>query len=67
MVKKVRFTIDAQGEVHLDVQGAVGGECDALTQPFEAKLGLVAAKERKDSYFATEQTDLQQTTQGDTP
>ncbi|MBY0371272.1 DUF2997 domain-containing protein [bacterium] len=59
MVKKIRFTIDAQGEVHLDVQGTVGAECDALTAPFEDKLGIVASKQRKDTFFSNQEQETQ--------
>lgn len=65
MVKKIRFTIDALGEVKLDVEGAVGAECDRLTESFEKSLGLVGKKERKDSYFVTEQNEFQGTLAGD--
>lgn len=61
MVKKVKFTIDANGEVKMDVEGAVGAECDKLTEAFENTLGTVARKERKDSYYATESLEHSQT------
>jgi hypothetical protein len=64
MVKKLKFTIDANGEVQLDVQGAVGAECDKLTEPFEAQLGIVARKERKDSYYESQENEFQHTTSG---
>jgi hypothetical protein len=54
MVKQIRFKISSTGEVEMDVQGAVGSECDSLTEGFEGVLGNVLSKERKDSYFKTE-------------
>jgi hypothetical protein len=65
MVKKVRFTIDSRGEVSLDVQGAIGSECDRLTEKFEKKLGLVGNKIRKDGYFASEQSSIHEALAGD--
>ncbi len=55
-MKKVKFTIDPTGEVSMDVLGTVGAECDSLTNPFEAVLGTVGRKERKDSFYATEES-----------
>jgi hypothetical protein len=66
-MKKMRFTIDAQGEVQVDVEGAVGAECDSLTSPFEERLGIVARKDRKDSYFQTEESTQIETRLGETP
>lgn len=65
MVKKIRFTIDSNGEVHLDVQGTVGRECEGFAQPFEDKLGLVSSRELKDTFFASETNDSVQTTSGE--
>ncbi len=67
MVKKIRFTISADGEVKLDVQGTVGAECDALTAPFEARLGTLSSKQRKDSYFSAEEQSSVETTAGSDP
>ena len=64
MVKKLKFTISPDGEVQLDVQGAVGAECDTLTEPFENKLGTVARKDRKDTYYASTENEFQQATSG---
>ncbi len=57
MVKKIKFTIDAQGEVQLDVQGTVGSECEQLTEAFEERLGALARRDLKDAYYQTTQTD----------
>lgn len=65
MVKKLRFTIDANGGVKLDVEGAIGKECDDLTRDFESRLGFVASKERKDSFYASQEIELQETTSGE--
>jgi hypothetical protein len=53
-MKKMRFTIDSQGEVSVDVLGVVGSGCDSFTNPFEQILGVVARKDRKDSYYVVE-------------
>lgn len=51
-MKRIRFKIDKDGEVKLEVEGAVGEECDAMTEPFEDALGIVTAKERKAAFYA---------------
>ncbi len=51
MVGKIRFTIDQNGEVQLNVEGAQGKACEALTEPFEQMLGVTSKKTFKDSYF----------------
>jgi len=54
MVKKIRFTISPEGEIELNVEGAVGDACEALSKPFEDSLGIVAKKTLKDSYYVTQ-------------
>lgn len=64
MVKKLKFRIDDKGEVYLDVEGTVGAECDALSAPFESSLGVLATKERKDTFFQVEELgEIRQGTQ----
>jgi hypothetical protein len=60
MVAKLRFVIDENGEVQLSVEGATGGECEALSAPFEAALGTVAAREYKDSYYVAAESEQRQ-------
>ena len=62
MVGQVKFTIDKNGEVSIDVQGTKGSDCDKLTEPFERLLGTVAEKDRKDSFYETseETTTIEQ-------
>lgn len=57
MVKRIKFSIDAQGEVSISVEGAVGSECKTMTEPFESILGQVTARELRDSYFETQSTN----------
>ena len=44
MVAKLKFSIDENGEVHVSVEGAEGKSCEALTEPFESALGIVAQR-----------------------
>lgn len=53
-MKEIKFVISADGEITIDVKGAVGAECDTLTAPFEESLGLVQSKERKPAFFETD-------------
>lgn len=63
--KSIEITIQADGSVFLNVQGALGAECLDLTAPFEAAAGAVAKREFKSDYYATEQ-DSQFSTFGST-
>lgn len=60
MVKKIKFTIDQDGEVQVSVEGAEGAECDAMTAPFENVLGRVSVKTRKDAFFASEREEAEE-------
>ncbi|MCB9060126.1 MAG: DUF2997 domain-containing protein [Halobacteriovoraceae bacterium] len=51
MVKKVNIKIDKTGKVELDVQNAVGNECEKWTEMLENALGEVKQRELKDSYY----------------
>lgn len=64
MVKKIKFQISSTGEVSLSVEGAVGAECEAFSQPFEQELGIVAKKEYKDSFYQEPQNS-ESVTQGE--
>ena len=52
MVKRIKFFIDAKGEVSLTVEGVQGKECEGLTEPFESFLGKVTQREFKETYYA---------------
>ncbi len=52
MVKKIHFRISPLGEVQMDIEGALGTECDAISAPFESVLGTISDKTRKDSFFS---------------
>lgn len=54
MVKKIKFKIDAEGNVELDVEGAQGKECESMTKPFEKALGFTKSTTFKDSYYQEE-------------
>ncbi len=38
-MKTIEVTIDKHGKVQMEVQGAIGQECKALTAPLERALG----------------------------
>jgi hypothetical protein len=52
-----RFGISTEGEVSVNVECASGAQCEIMTRPFEEKLGTVATKEYKDSYYIEESSD----------
>jgi hypothetical protein len=52
MVKKIVFKISPEGDIDLEVLGAVGNECEDFTAPFEAALGKVTVREHKDTFYA---------------
>ena len=54
-MKEIRFKINDEGEISLEVIGAQGAECDDLTAPFEESLGVIAKKTRKEAYFENEE------------
>lgn len=62
-MKKIRFKIGPEGEIAMDVEGTVGAECDAFTEPFESRLGTVKEKTRKDAFFETEAQNLETTSE----
>ena len=51
MVKKMKFKINNSGEVEVSVDGATGNECEALTADFENRLGPIAQRTFKESYY----------------
>lgn len=52
-MKKLRITIDAKGEVSVQVEGALGASCLGATEFLEAALGgEVKARELTADYYA---------------
>lgn len=49
--REIQFSIDEEGNVSLQVKGAEGGECEALTRDIEAALGVVSSRERTSEYY----------------
>lgn len=43
----IRIKADANGNLNLEVVGAVGQQCLALTEPLEKVLGTVESREAK--------------------
>jgi hypothetical protein len=64
MVSKIRFDINSEGEVSVNVECVVGAQCETMTRPFEENLGQVAKKNYKDSYYV-ETSEEQNTGIGD--
>ncbi len=56
-MKTIIFKIDDEGEVSMEVQGAVGASCDDFSAPFEEILGNTAKKERKPEFYNTEEIE----------
>ena len=60
MVKKIKFVIDENGEVTIDVDGVKGSSCEELTKPFEEILGATESRDYKDSYYQeSEESNIQ--------
>ena len=53
MVKKktLKITIDPNGVVQIDVQGAAGSECLKWTETLERDLGGVVSREMKSEFY----------------
>jgi Protein of unknown function (DUF2997) len=62
MAKRIEVTIDENGETTIEVHGAVGQECEALTADLEAALGKTTDRKRKREYYQRQQTQQQQAT-----
>lgn len=56
--KSMKITIDAQGVVRVDVQGATGSACLDWTAPLENDLGGTVSRELKNEFY--EGNELQQ-------
>ena len=52
----IKFTIKQDGTVTEEVMGAVGNECESLTNNIEEKLWEFQRVERKPEYYEQKQT-----------
>lgn len=59
--REIRFSIDDAGNVAIEVQGAVGDECETMTRDIEEALGIVSSRERTSSYYQSQNTSLDDT------
>lgn len=48
---RIKFRVDAQGQVHIDVDGVEGQSCAELTAAFEKALGIKVEVQEKPEYF----------------
>jgi len=55
----IHITIDTTGDVHLEVEGAAGMDCLALTSSLETALGQVASREMKPEAYEISQPNPQ--------
>jgi hypothetical protein len=56
MAKSIVATIDEDGEVTLEVKGATGSECEAMTEDIEKALGKTTDRKRKREYYQQKQS-----------
>ncbi len=61
MSKRIEATIDEDGEVTLEVFGAIGSECEELTADVEKALGKTTSKKRKREFYQQAQSRDQET------
>jgi hypothetical protein len=54
--KDIFFTIDDNGEVRIEVKGAPGADCTALTKEIEEALGIVSDRQYTGEYYQQEET-----------
>jgi hypothetical protein len=54
--KRIEATIDEDGEVTLEVKGATGSECEAMTEDIEKALGKTTDRKRKREYYQQTQS-----------
>jgi len=47
---KIIITFDGEGGCEVDVQGAVGKQCDKLAEPYEKLLGRQTDRKNKPEY-----------------
>lgn len=49
--REIKFTIDENGEVSIQVVGAKGEECERLTREIELALGVVGTRQHTSEYY----------------
>jgi hypothetical protein len=54
--KDIFFTIDENGEVKIEVKGAPGADCMALTKEIEEALGIVSDRQHTSEYYQQEES-----------
>ena len=57
--KDIFFTIDENGEVKIEVKGAPGEDCLALTKEIEEALGLVGERQMTSEYYQQEEQTVE--------
>jgi hypothetical protein len=57
--REIKFTIDEQGEVSIQVLGAKGEDCERLTREIELALGIVTERQHTSEYY--QQTEVGET------
>lgn len=62
-MKRIEAIISEEGEVQLEVHGATGQECEALTADLEKALGKTTDRKRKREFYQRQQTQQQQAKQ----
>ncbi len=54
-MNRIIFTIRQDGSVTEEVQGAVGNECERITEEIEKKLGVVEDRIHKTEYYQAQE------------
>jgi len=54
--KDIIFKINEDGEVTIEVSGAPGSDCTALTKEIEEALGVVSSRDYTSEYYQQEET-----------
>lgn len=59
--QEIDIRIDPDGTVHIDMLNYKGSACEADIKKLIASLGVVTASSRKQEYYHTEETHINQT------
>lgn len=60
--REIKFTIDDNGEVSIQVKGVDGPECERITREIEVALGIVQSREHTSEFYKqVEQTETVET------
>lgn len=54
--REIKFTIDENGEVSIQVLGAKGEECERITREIEVALGIVTARSHTSEFYQQNET-----------